>query len=60
MENLRKEHYSATGVEDFANIVVFKRFLDRFCKEEEINHRRRLLYGEDDTKNFREEMSICT
>ena len=51
MENLRKEHYSATGVEDFANIVVFKRFLERFCKEEENNHRRRFLYGEEDAEN---------
>ena len=51
MENLWKEHYSAIGVEDFANTVVFKRFLERFCKEEENNHRRRLLYGEEDAEN---------
>jgi len=51
MENLWKEQYSAIGVEDLATSVVFKRFLDRFCKEEEKNHRRRLLYGEEDTEN---------
>ena len=51
MENLRKKKYSANGVEDFANIIVFKRFLDCFCKEEEKNHRRRLLYGEEDAEN---------
>ena len=51
MENLREKKYSENGVEDFANIIVFKRFLDRFCKEEENNHQRRLLYGEDDTEN---------
>ena len=51
MENLWKEQYSAIGVEDFANIVVFKRFLDRFCKDEENKHRRRLLYGEEDAEN---------
>jgi len=52
MENLWKEQYSAIGVEDFANVVVFKRFLDRFCKEEENNHRRRLLYGEEDAEKL--------
>ena len=51
MENLWKEQFSAIGVEAFANIVDFKRFLARFCKEEENNHRRRLLYGEEDTEN---------
>jgi hypothetical protein len=51
MENLCKEHYSAIGVEDFATIVVFKRFLEHFCKEEENNHRSRLLYGEEDAEN---------
>ena len=51
MENLWKEHYSAIGVEDFANIVVFKRFLESFCKEEENNHRSRLLYREEDAEN---------
>jgi len=48
MENLRKEQYSALGDMDFTDIVIFKRFLDRFCKEEENDHRRRLLYGEED------------
>ena len=51
MENLWKKRSSSIGVEDFANIVVFKRFLDRFCKDEENKHRRRLLYGEEDAEN---------
>ena len=50
MEDLWKVWDSAIEVEDFADIVIFKRFLDRFCKDEEENHRRRLLYGDDDAK----------
>ena len=51
MESLLIKQYSSNGVEDFANIVVFKRFLDRFCKDEENKNRRRLLYGEEDAEN---------
>ena len=50
MEVLWRVQDSAIEVEDFADIVIFKRFLDRFCKEEEDNHRRRLLYGDEDAK----------
>lgn len=50
MEVLWRVHDSAIEVEDFADIVIFKRFLDRFCKDEEDNHRRRLLYGDEDAK----------
>ena len=50
MEDLWKVQDSAIEVEDFADIVIFKRFLDRFCKDEEDNHRRRLLYGDEDAK----------
>jgi len=50
MEILWRVQNSAIEVEDFADIVIFKRFLDRFCKDEEDNHRRRLLYGDEDTK----------
>ena len=60
MENLWKEHYSAIGIEDFANTVVFKRFLERFCKEEENNHRSRLLYGEEDAENLTRGDVQCT
>jgi hypothetical protein len=50
MEVLWRVQDSAVEVEDFADIVIFKRFLDRFCKDEEDNHRRRLLYGDEDAK----------
>jgi len=50
MEDLWRIQDSAIEVEDFADIVIFKRFLDRFCKDEEDNHRRRLLYGDEDAK----------
>ena len=50
MEDLWKVQDSDIEVEDFADIVIFKRFLDRFCKDEEDNHRRRLLYGDEDAK----------
>ncbi len=50
MEDLWRVQDSAIEVEDFADIVIFKRFLDRFCKDEEDNHRRRLLYGDEDAK----------
>jgi hypothetical protein len=50
MEDLRRVQDSAIEVKDFADIVIFKRFLDRFCKDEEDNHRRRLLYGDEDAK----------
>jgi hypothetical protein len=48
MEDLWKVQDSDIEVENFADIVIFKRFLDRFCKDEEDNHRRRLLYGDED------------
>jgi hypothetical protein len=50
MEDLWRVQDSAIEVEDFADIVIFKRFLDRFCKDEEDNHRRRLLYGDEDAR----------
>ena len=50
MEVLWRVQDSAIEVEDFADIVIFKRFPDRFCKDEEDNHRRRLLYGDEDAK----------
>lgn len=50
MEDLWKVQDSDIEVENFADIVIFKRFLDRFCKDEEDNHRRRLLYGDEDAK----------
>jgi hypothetical protein len=50
MEVLWRVQESAIEVEDFADIVIFKRFLDRFCKDEENNHRRRLLFGDEDAK----------
>jgi hypothetical protein len=50
MEDLWRVQDSAIEVEAFADIVIFKRFLDRFCKDEDDNHRRRLLYGDEDAK----------
>ncbi len=50
MEALWRVQDSAGEVEEFGDIVIFKRFLDRFCKDEENNHRRRRLYGDEDAK----------
>jgi len=50
MEDLWRVQDSAIEVKDFDDNVDYKRFLDRFCKEEENEHRRRLHFGEEDAE----------
>jgi hypothetical protein len=50
MEDLWIVQNSAIEVEIFADKVEYKRYLDRFCKEEERQHQSRLLYGVKDKK----------
>lgn len=50
MEDLWNIRNSAIEVEDFADMVEYQRYLDRFCKDEETQHQRRLLYGDEDKK----------
>lgn len=47
MEDLWCVQNCGIDVNDFADFAEYKRFLDRFNREEETEHRRRLLYGED-------------
>ena len=46
MENLWCVQDSAIEVEDYADAAEYKRFLERFCDDEEQGHRSRLLFGE--------------
>jgi hypothetical protein len=50
MEDLWNIRNSAIEVEDFADMVEYKRYLDRFCKDEDTQHQGRLLDGEGDKK----------
>ena len=47
MEDLWRVQDAGIEVEDFADMAEYKRFLRRFCKDEETDHRRRLLFGEE-------------
>lgn len=47
MEDLWCIENAGVEVEDFANIAEYRRFLKRFCLEEEEGHRRRLLFTEE-------------
>lgn len=47
MEDLWNVQNSGVDVEDFADLAEYKRFLDRFSKDEEQDNRRRLLFGEE-------------
>lgn len=47
MEDLWCIENAGVDVEDFANITEYRRFLKRFCHEEEEGHRRRRLYTEE-------------
>ena len=49
MEDLWRVHRSGVDVNDFVDMAEYKRFLKRFEIEEEVGHRRRLLFGEDPT-----------
>lgn len=50
MEDLWCVQNSGIELEEFADIVEYKRFLERFRKEEELNNRRRLLYENEISK----------
>jgi len=47
MENLWCVQDSAIEVDDYADAAEYKRFLERFCDDEERAHRNRLLFGEE-------------
>jgi len=47
MEDLWCVQGSGIDVNDFADMAEYKRFLKRFCQEEEKKNQRQLLYGED-------------
>ena len=46
MEDLWCVQDAGIEVEDFADIVEYKRFLERFNEDEEKQNRRKLLYGD--------------
>lgn len=50
MEDLWCVQSSGIDIEDFADMAEYKKFLRRFCQDEEQKHRRQLLYGEDPEK----------
>jgi hypothetical protein len=52
MENLWCVQDSAIEVEDYADAAEYKRFLERFCDDEEQGHRSRLLLGEEAAEQF--------
>ena len=46
MEDLWRVHHSGLDVNDVEeNMAEYKRFIDRFNKEEEATNRRNMLYG---------------
>ncbi len=46
MEDLWRIQNSGVDLEDFADYAEYRRFLKRFCDDEEDKNRRRFLYGE--------------
>ncbi len=46
MEDLWRIQNSGVDLEDFADYAEYRRFLKRFCEDEEDKNRRRFLYGE--------------
>lgn len=50
MEDLWKIQDSAIELQEFADMSEYRRYLDRFIKDEERRNLRRLLYGDDDHK----------
>lgn len=50
MEDLWRVQSSGIEMEDVADIAEYRRFLKRFCNDEEDLNRRKLLYGEADTE----------
>ena len=54
MEDLWIVQNSGVDLDDFADLAEYKRFIKRFCQEEERAHQKRLLYLEShdtDCKN---------
>ncbi|MEJ2198443.1 MAG: hypothetical protein P8X54_07745 [Desulfuromonadales bacterium] len=43
---------SAIEIEDYADAAEYKRFLERFCDDEEQGHRSRLLLAEEAAEQF--------
>ena len=50
MEDLWKIQDSAIELGEFADMIEYKRYLDRFRKDEERRNQRILLYGGEDQK----------
>ena len=44
MEDLWIVKNSGVDLDDFADLAVYRRFVRRFCREEELAHQRQLLY----------------
>lgn len=51
MEDLWNVMNSTIEAEDFADMAEYKRYLDRFCKDEETLHQRRLHDENNDKKD---------
>lgn len=47
MEDLWCVQKAGIDLDEFSDLAEYKRFLRRFCREEEQEHRRRLLYEKD-------------
>ena len=50
MEDLWVINSSGVDIDEFADVTEYKRFLERFCNDEEKDNQRRLLYGEKNKK----------
>lgn len=50
MEDLWTVWNSTIEGQEFADMVEYKKFLDRFCKDDETPNQRRLPYGDEDKK----------
>lgn len=49
MEDLWCVQNSGIEMDEFADLAEYKSFLKRFCLEEEQEHQRRLLFGDETT-----------
>ncbi len=47
MEDLWCVQGSGVDIDEFADMAEYKRFLERFCKDEEKENRRKLLYRDE-------------
>jgi len=50
MEDLWNVWNSTIEGQEFADMAEYKRYLDRFCKDEQTPSQHRLLYGDEDIK----------